>query len=274
MFSIYHFWERLVKNKHLFSKVAKLELFKFDEKMLSCQNRGVFPDLAIKLNKDQSLFTGGELIELKDSKSYVVSSFNSTIPTGKKNIRKIIPSEHSKTFLQMKNAGDDVFSLEEREVYYLVRGRKRNAQKICLVHGSFFETIDSHELIRQSFGQVLDEKLAGSGLSNELKEQLGAVFSEQDDFSRVRDVENASVKLRFRIMTEVKPEGNILNSHQYPEIKDNTLNFVVPFHSEDEKTNALQNMKFVMGGQAMENINTFSLKHPLNGWFIVFQVNL
>ena len=95
----------------------------------------MFPDLAIRLNKHQPLFTGGELIELKDSKSYVVSSFNSTIPTGKKNIRKIIPSEHSKTFIQMTDAGDDVFSLEERDVYYLVRGRKGSHQKVCLVRG-------------------------------------------------------------------------------------------------------------------------------------------
>lgn len=152
--------------------------------MLSCENKGVFPDLAVKLNEDRSMFTGGELIELKDSKSYTVSSFNSTIPTGKKNIHKVIPSESSATFLQMKAAGDDVFSLEERDVYYLVRGRKAGHQKICLIHGSFFETIEVKELIRQSFAQVLGEKLAGSSISDEDREKLESVFSEQEDFSR------------------------------------------------------------------------------------------
>lgn len=274
MNSIFHFWKRLVQNKDLFSRVSKLEAFKFDPKMLSCQNRGVFPDLAIRLNKDRSRFTGGELIEMKDSKSFSVSSFNSTIPSGRKNIRKIVPSENSTTFLQMKEAGDDVFSLEEREVYYLVRGRKGKVQKICLVHGSFFETISVKELIRQSFKQVLDENLEGTEVPSELRTRLDEVFSEQEDFSRVRNVENASVKLRFRVMTEVKPEGNILNAKQYPEIKDNTLNLVVPFHNEDEKTEVLQKVEFVMGGQAMKRINTFSLKHPLNGWFVVFQVSL
>jgi hypothetical protein len=39
--------------------------------------------------------------------------------------------------------------------------RKKDKQKICLVHGSFFETISAKELIRQSFKQVLDENLAG-----------------------------------------------------------------------------------------------------------------
>jgi hypothetical protein len=122
MYSIFHFWKHISKNEALLVKVGNLDKFRYDFDMLSCENKGVFPDLAIRLNKDRSLFTGGELIELKDSKSYVVSSFNSTIPTGRKNIRKIIPSENSTTFTQMTRAGDDVFSLEERDVYYLVRG--------------------------------------------------------------------------------------------------------------------------------------------------------
>ena len=274
MYSIYHFWKHIVHDKASFSRVGKLDQFKFDADMLSCENIGVFPDLAIKLNKDRSVFTGGELIELKDSKSYVVSSFNSTIPTRKKNIHKIIPSEQSTTYLQMKNAGDDVFSLEERDVYYLVRGQKKGKQKICLVHGSFFETISTKELISQSFGQVLDEKLAGTNVSDELKEQLRVIFSEQEDFSRVRNVNKASVKLRFRILTEVKPEGNILDSKQYPEILDDSINFFVPYYSEEEKANALEKMEIVMGKDAMKKFKTFSLKHPLNGWFIVFQENL
>lgn len=251
--------------------MGNLDEFLFDASILSCKNKGIFPDLAIRLNKDRSIFSGGELIELKDSKSYTVSSFNSTIPTGKKNIRKIIPSENSTTFLQMKAAGDDVFSLEERDVYYLVRGRKGKHQKICLVHGGFFETIEVKELIRRSFAQVLDEKLADSNFTDEDRERLASVFSEQEDFSRVRNVDEASVKLRFRIMTEVKPEGNILNSKQYPEIGDDTLNLVVPFHNVEERKDILQKMEIVM---SVKNFKVFDLKHPLNGWFLVFQAIL
>jgi hypothetical protein len=274
MYSIFHFWKHLVKNKVLLSRVLNLADFKFAVEMLSCSNKGIFPDLAIRLNKDRSLFTGGELIELKDSKSYMVSSFNSTIPTGKKNIGKIISSENSKTFSQMKNAGDDVFSLEERDVYYLVRGQRKGHQKICLVHGSFFETISTKELIRQSFSQVLDEKLAGSSISDQDKEHLASIFSEQHDFSRVRNVDKASVKLRFRVMTEVKSEGNILDHRQYPEILDDTLNFVIPYHRDEDKTAVLEKMEKVMGKSPMKKFKVFSLKHPLNGWFLVFQINL
>ncbi len=275
MYSIYHFWKHLVHKKSLFSKIGKLGEFSFDNKMLSCVGEGLFPDLAIKLNKDQSLFTGGELIELKDSsKSYTVSSFNSTVPTGKKNIQKIIPSAHSKIFKQMQKAGDDVFSLEERDVYYLVRGHKKTHQKICLVHGNFFETISAEELISKSFAQVLNERLEKTDVSQDVKETLGTMFSEQANFSKSRSVEKASVKLRFRVMTEVTPEGNILNSRMYPDILDDSLNLVVPYHSEEERAEVVSKVNLVMGQREMKQVKVFSIKHPLNGWFVAFQVNL
>jgi hypothetical protein len=274
MYSIFHFWKHLINNRILFSEIANLSEFNFDKSMLSCVNLGIFPDLAIKLNKGRSVFSGGELIELKDSKSYSVASFNSTIPSGKKNIRKIISSERGTIFLQMQSAGDDVFSLEEREVYYLIRGRKKGRQKICLVHGSFFETIAIKELIQKSFSQVLDEKLIDSDIPQDVKEALGSIFSDQETFSRVRSVDNASIKLRFRVLTEVKPEGNILNSKMYPDILDDTLNLVVPYHSEEEKADIISKIKFVFGQQDMENIRVLSVKHPFNGWFVVFQVSL
>ena len=274
MYSIFHFWKHLINNRILFSEIANLSEFNFDKSMLSCVNLGIFPDLAIKLNKGRSVFSGGELIELKDSKSYSVASFNSTIPSGKKNIRKIISSERGTIFLQMQSAGDDVFSLEEREVYYLIRGRKKGRQKVCLVHGSFFETIAIKELIQKSFSQVLDEKLIESDIPQDVKEALGSIFSDQETFSRVRSVDNASIKLRFRVLTEVKPEGNILNSKMYPDILDDTLNLVVPYHSEEEKADIISKIKFVFGQQDMENIRVLSVKHPFNGWFVVFQVSL
>jgi hypothetical protein len=274
MHSIYHFWKHLIENRALFSEASNLSEFSFDQGMLSCVNRGVFPDLAIKLNKKRPIFTGGELIEIKDSKSYNVASFNSTVPTGKKNIRKIISSEHGTIFLQMQRAGDDVFSLEERDVYYLIRGRKKNRQKICLVHGSFFETISVEELIQKSFSQVLDEKLVDSDIPQDIKEALGSIFSEQELFSRVRSVKNASVKLRFRVLTEVKPEGNILNSKMYPEIREDTINLVVPYHSDEEQADIASKMNLVFGQEDLEQIRVFSIKHPFNGWFVVFQTDL
>ena len=271
--SIFHFFKDLYAKKDLLLDIGKLDDFPFDNDLLSCKRAGQFPDLAIKVCKTDELFIGGELIELKDSKSYTVSSFNSTIPTGKKDIRKIVKSENTDIYHQMTMAGDDIFSLLERDVFYLVRGKKKDKIKVVLVHGSFFETVKVNDLITSSFSQVLQERLAQSNLEIDEKTRnlLETLFSEQESFSKVRNVENASVKLRFRIMTEVKAEGNILNPNKYPQIIDNTLNFILPSHSEDEDCLNFDKMSLVFGNEMFES---FYIKHHFNGNFLVFQVNL
>ena len=276
MYSIYHFFHSLVQQKHLLKKVKKLDKFPFDKNLLSCRNDGIFPDMAIRLNKDKNIFTGGELIELKDSDSYTVSSFNSTIPSRSKEISKIITGENSIIKQQMISAGNDIYSLPVRDVYYLVRGRKQNNIKVCLVYGSFFETIRIEELISQSFSQVLEERLKESGeeISKEFKNILLSIFSQQENFSKVRNVEKASVKLRFRIMTEVKAEGNILNPKKYPEIKDDTLNFILPCHHDEEEKNILSKAKIVFDKSGLEQFDIFKIKHHFNGHFLVLQTSI
>ncbi|MGI8555219.1 MAG: hypothetical protein ACR2LT_02540, partial [Pyrinomonadaceae bacterium] len=130
--SIYHFFKTLIEKKDLLKSITKLDDFPFDEILLSCKRVGQFPDLAIKICKDDELFTGGELVELKDSKSYTVSSFNSTIPTGKKQIEKIFKSKNSEVLRQMEVAGDDIFGLPERDVFYLIRGKSKGSSKIAV----------------------------------------------------------------------------------------------------------------------------------------------
>lgn len=276
MYSIFVFWQNLVSQKELLRKSQSLAGFPYDYSLFSYAQTGRgFPNFSIKLNKNIFSFSGGELIKLKSRNNYLITPFKSSIPTGQIKIKSVLDAYPTRRMeLQMRDAGDDIFSLEEREVYYLVRGKKGGRQKICLVHGSFFETIEVKELIRRSFAQVLDEKLAGSNISDEERERLASIFSEQEDFSRVRNVDEASVKLRFRIMTEVKPEGNILNPRRYPEITDDSLNFVIPYHSEDEKQGILQKMETVMGKNGMSNLKVLDLKHPLNGWFMVFQTTV
>jgi hypothetical protein len=268
--SIYHFFKSLVENKMLLRDIEVLDDFAFDEHLLSCKRVGQFPDLAIKICTSDELFTGGELVELKDSKSYSVSSFNSTIPTGTKEIAKVIKGENSEVFRQMTELGDDVFSLPQREVFYLIRGKKANKCKVALVHGSFFETVSVKDLISKSFNQVLKESIERTQtiLDEKTKEILETIFSEQTSFSKVRNVENASVKLRFRIMTEVKAEGNILNPKKYPEILDDTLNFVLP--ATDDQLN-FDKMQIVFGENVTDLFQIFHVKHHFNGNFLVFQ---
>jgi len=276
MYSIYHFFHSLFQQKHLLKKVKKLDKFPFNKNLLSCRNEGIFPDMAIRLNKNKSIFIGGELIELKDSDSYTVSSFNSTIPSRSKKIEDIITGENSIIKQQMEEAGNDIFSLPIRDVYYLVRGRKKSHTKICLVYGSFFETISIENLISQSFSQVLEERLKESEkeVSDEFKQTLLSIFSQQENFSKVRNVEKASVKLRFRIMTEVKAEGNILNSKKYPEIEDNTLNFVLPCHNDEDGKNILRKAEIVFGKSELKQFKIFKIKHHFNGYFLALQTSI
>lgn len=276
MYSIYHFFKHLVTNKRFFETIDNIEDFPFDTDMLSCQNAGQFPDLAIKINTSDKLFTGGELIELKDSKSYTVSSFNSTIPSGKKEIEKVIKSANSIIKKQMQESGDDIYTLPNREVFYLIRGKSKKNVKIVLVHGSFFETVKTNNLISQSFEQVLEERLREKGLDigNNIKDLLVDIFSEQESFSKVRNVDKASVKLRFRIMTEVKAEGNILNTKKYPEIKENTINLIVPRHNKKDEELVLKRFESIYSENTIKQFEVFNVKHLLNGYFTVFQRKL
>lgn len=279
-YSIYHFFADLCQKKREFIVQTLLETFPFNNGMLSCINKGKFPDLAIKLNRNDSIFSGGELIELKDSKSYSVASFNSTIPTGEKDIRKLIEGTENIIRTQMQEAGDDIAALPIRQVFYLIRGRKRANVKVCLAHGKFFETVPVSTLISESFGQALEERLdeLGTSLSPSMKQELLNLFSEQETFSRTRSVENASVRLRFRVMTEVKAGGNILNQNQYPQIGENTLNFAAPCHNEAEQKLLIDRMKIAFEQVNITNlfseIEIFTLRHHFNGPFLVFQTNL
>ena len=278
--SIYHFFGDLCQKKRGFIAQNKLAAFPFSEQMLSCVNKGKFPDLAIKLNRDDSIFSGGELIELKDSKSYSVASFNSTIPTGKKEIDKLIEGRTNRIRSQMEEVGDDILSLPIRQVFYLIRGRKRSNVKVCLAHGKFFETVSVSTLISDSFRQALEERLdeLGTSLSDSMKLKLTNLFSEQETFSRTRSVENASVHLRFRVMTEAESGANILDQNQYPQVDDNTLNFAVPCHSEEERKLHIDRMKIAFEQMNVSNlfsqIEIFTLQHHFNGPFLIFQTNL
>lgn len=279
-YSVYHLFCNLVEYKEKLIRLKHLDKFPFEVKMLSCKNKGKFPDLAIKLNRGNSHFSGGELIELKDSKTYTVSSFNSTIPMGSKDISDLVQGKRNTILEQMEKAGNDILSLPVRDVFYLVRGRRNKCVKVSLTHGKFFETISPSSLISQSFLQAVEERLAESGehVPENLKNLIAKLFIEQETFSKTRTVNKASVRLRFRIMTEVLAEGNILNSGKYPEVKDNTLNFVVPSHSKEEENRHKERMKRAFNERnasaLFKHLEIFTLRHHFNGPFLVFQKSL
>ena len=277
MYSIYHFFAHLYRNRNRLEWVPRLDEFPFDVELLSYKGRGKFPDFAIRVNPDGSP-PGGELIEAKDSKSFSVPSFNSTIPTGIKSIESLVQGKSSVVRDQMEAAGDDIYALAVREVYYLLRGKepKTRNTKICLVHGGFFETVKVEELIQKAFGQVLDERLEAEdhAISSELHDLMLRIFSTQDSFSKVRHVENASVKLRFRIMTEVKKEGNVFNSKIYPEIRNNTLNFIVPNYPADSISQRKMYLRQTLSTSEFAQGEERIISHPFNGDFYVLSFSL
>jgi hypothetical protein len=177
----------------------------------------------------------------------------------------------------MEKAGDNILSLPVRDVFYLVRGKSNKQIKVCLVHGKFFETVPVPQLISSSFVLALEERMKeiGQELTPEFKIKIQELFDQQETFSKTRTVTKASVRLRFRIMTEVLAEGNLLNNAKYPEIADNTLNFLIPCHSpdEEEKQKRLMANAFDQRGAKglFKGLRIFTLKHLLNGPFLVFQ---
>jgi hypothetical protein len=75
-------------------------------------------------------------------------------------------------------------------------------------------------------------------------------------------------------MTEVKAEGNILNPKKYPEIADNTISFVVPYNTEQDKEIAIKRMSVVFEKKQLDTLKLLKLKHHFNGYFLVFQKDL
>ncbi len=268
MYSIYHFFKNISDKKWHLKLTESFKYFPFDTSLFSCVNRTLFPGMIIRLNKDNTIFTGGELIELKDSRSYTILPFNSTIPTGKKKIEKIINSNIKK---QIQEKNENIYSLADRDVFYLIRGRKNGNVKTCLVHGSFFETVKTYTLITQSFSEYLNE-IDDININRKLKLCLLELF--ENVKVRKPNINDASVKLHFVPEAEIKAEGNILNPKKYPEIKDDTLNFILPCHNDEEEKNILSKAKIVFDKSGLEQFDIFKIKHHFNGHFLVLQTSI
>ncbi len=70
-------------------------------------------------------------------------------------------------------------------------------------------------------------------------------------------------------MTEIKAEGNMLNSKKYPDILDNTINFILPYHSEANKKE-LAKIKVVENRNAKSGVTVHMFddnKRPTTNFF-------
>lgn len=274
--SIFHLFRELLQELEYLKSDKKLEEFPFKPEMVSCKSKGIFPDVILRLNDSRESLTGGELIECKDSKSYTVSSFNSTIPVGTKKIKDVISGRNSKIKSQMDAIGEDINSVPNRDVFYFIRGRNKKRGdkiKVCLVHGSFFCTIPVNQLIQESFRQLFESRLKESNfqVKDEARMDLIHLFSEQSTFSQVRTIEQASVRLRFRIMSEVSKEANILNEAQYPIILDDSVNLILPLSEIKTKGYYLNIMRQVFSDKEYNELRVANFKHNFDPPFLLFQ---
>ncbi len=290
--SIFHFFAHLMERRGYFGQDGKLEDFDFPEQLIAARGgRQGFPDLVLKSN-EAGPFTGGEFIELKETQSLQIASFNSTPPSAMKSVDVL----QEGVINQLHELGEAPYRLPEREVYYLIRGRKRvnpaPISKTVLVSGRFFETVPIDDVLRGAFEQVTKESASDPGSEPRIPESF---VVKQNVFAATRQVEGASVKVRFRVMIEADGQANLLSDRQFPQIRDDTLTLLV--HDEslpdaDEFTDPSdwhsvpsvieESQSFANLEAAYDEIDTqlklatsvFVLQHPKNGPFFAAQASI
>ena len=286
--SVYHFFARLMERRGYFVQDNKLEDFAFPRDMIAAESRSGFPDFVLKTNANGSL-SGGEFIELKDAKSYQIASFNSTLPSATKLVASL--SQNMKN--QLLEAGEDIETVPQRDVYYLVRGIRRTTSsplaKTVLVSGSFFETVPVDEVLTDAFEQVATASTPSDVDASEFTRHFEI---QQANFAETRRVEGSSISVRFRVMAQVDPRANLLSESRYPMIEANTLTMLVherrltnplltrKFYTWDEAPVAIRRCDaYTHLGNALDEIDTTLkaiirlsvLRHPMNGPFFMAQ---
>ncbi|HZQ10948.1 MAG TPA: hypothetical protein VFD70_30525 [Anaerolineae bacterium] len=126
------------------------------------RNSGAYPDF-ILASENKNLLGDGAILELKDSKGAQIASFNSTIPTRFKSLYDVQHVTKSKLPLISASLFDLPVSLapdyatRQRTCYYFIRtnSKNRNAARLSIVEGSFFETVPKTQLLREVWSQIL-----------------------------------------------------------------------------------------------------------------------
>ena len=233
-----------------------------------------FPDIVFNTKILNTRLINGSLLELKDSKSDTISSFNSTLPTKQKNLKKIEKLNGNNLITKIvrifdPNCSHPDFETYERKCFYFIRTGLRDSSKIkiSLVDGSFFETIPSEKLINETILSIL-KKHVEAGLVSYTEsdwDKLNALLepiNNQNLIASSKNIDKASVKPRIRLMAEVHREGNP-HSAVYPEIASGTFNFIVSDKHENEVG--------VFFEEKEADLEKFKITHKRNGKYMVFQ---
>jgi hypothetical protein len=235
-----------------------------------------FPDFIFKVRKQENKLICGSLLELKDSKSGSIASFNSTIPTKYKSLNEVDVINGIDLVSKITSIIDGDLSKDtnyytfQRKNFYLIRTNKDNDEriKISIVDGSFFETVPKEHLFYQMFLNILRSHLEKKAIKipteliGEIEKSLSYI-TDQTIIAASQTIEKASIRPRLRIMAEVHAEGNPHSSH-YPKILERTINLIIQVSAYEEEIAKLTASK-------VSDIETFTIRHKRNGDHIVFQ---
>ena len=274
-----------------FVQENNLEDFAYPKEMIAARSKSGFPDFVLKISGD-SRYSGGEFVELKDTKSHSIASFNSTIPSAKKRIDNL-PKNIQKILIE---SGEIKETMQERDVYYLIRGVKQSVSyplsKTILVSGAFFETMPVNEVLINAFNQVALDSVSDESILASLSENFSV---QQSKFAETRTIKKSAISVRFRVMAEADPRANLLNENRYPMIGNNTLTFL--HHEKPKKINQqslimhewesaplqvkrctgyrqLNNAYGDIDASLKSNTRVSIMNHPLNEPFFIAQASI
>ncbi|MDP2918865.1 MAG: hypothetical protein Q8O43_01425 [Dehalococcoidia bacterium] len=261
----YDFWKGIAPSTILAKKISKKQLYSQSQ---------VFPDFVYKVRERDGRLIHGSLLETKDTSGSGISSFNSTIPTQTKSLQEIDALNNKVIVSRVASVKDglladapEYYSFQRRCFYFIRTFKNSPKVKLSLVDGSFFETLPKDRLISQMFLNILEQHRVRNKLDvslqalDEIKKVL-AQITDQAIIAGSQSIERASIKPRLRIMAEVNPEGNPHSRH-YPEIKENTVNFILPERLYTQELGSYLR-------ERVPGLNESRIQHKRNGKYAVF----
>lgn len=275
MYSIYHLFAYLLHNRRRLQSVPNLTDYPFPSEPFSFHGKYDFPTLALRINPSGDP-RGGELLGLKDSRSYCISTFQSHIPVGAMSIDSLGYQKAKEIYKSMSSAGEDARSLPIRQVYYLIRGKRQCYTKLCLIHGRFFETVNTEKVVRKALGQVFSDRLDGDARSDrpELMESLSRALAQEVLSNQFRSVKNAAVSFRLEVEANVIEKANIMNPDYFPGIRDDTVSFIIPYSMDAGFRQCRRHLKSVLTREEWTSAQKMVITHPFNGDFFVLSYAL
>jgi hypothetical protein len=248
---------------------------------------GAFPDFVLACEPHSPLGNGA-LLELKDSAGDQIASFNSTLPSARKQISRL--TKMVRTAVQNYESKRGCACPDERDCFYLVRTKNKypDTCRLSVVQGTFFETIPNQELLKSLWKDLLKQAGVPAEQHMEILDYLAKL--ERNEVAKSRRIKRAAIKPRLRIMSEVVTDAN---PHKYREIGKRTVNLILKAPSEGGRESLEQwilhcfstdNLPakpvsddvFVVSDDSgcQVNCRIAWVEHKLNGLHLVVQVQL